>query len=72
MPESEGAHLDIIWASMSEGVMLRSDGVPGKITEWFDADGEDVDSADDAVVVMVEWSDGRLSTVEVGRFEMTH
>ena len=52
--------------------MLRSDGVPGKITEWLDADGEDVDSADDAVVVMVEWSDGRLSTVEIGEFEMMH
>ena len=72
MPDADDVHLDIIWANMSEGVMLRSDGVPGKITEWLDADGEDVDSADDAVVVMVEWSDGRLSTVEIGEFEMMH
>lgn len=57
--------VEVVACNFEQGWMLRGDGVKGAIIQMMDIYGDETDDLDDAVVLVVEWADERMSAIEI-------
>lgn len=57
--------VEVVACNFEQGWMLRGDGVKGAIIQMMDIYGDETDDIDDAVVLVVEWADGKFSPIEI-------